>query len=85
MVISGVVQAIIFRSEDSGYTVMDLATEERSVTVVGCMPEINEGSYLQITGKWVNNSKYGEQFQAETVDFSAPVDAEGIVMFLGGG
>ena len=64
---------------------MDLATEERSVTVVGCMPEINEGSYLQITGKWVNNSKYGEQFQAETVDFSAPVDAEGIVMFLGGG
>ena len=85
MVISGVVQSVIFRSEDSGYTVMDLATEERSVTVVGCMPEVNEGEYLQIDGKWVNNAKYGEQFVAESVDFSSPVDAEGIVMFLGGG
>ena len=85
MTISGIVQAVIFRSEDTGYTVMDFATPERSVIVVGSMPEISEGEYLQITGKFVNNSKYGEQFSAESVDFSAPVNAEGMIMFLGGG
>ena len=85
MTIEGSVQAVIFRSEESGYTVIDFLTESRNVTVVGCMPEIGEGEYLKIEGKWVVNSRYGEQFKAEEVSFSAPADPEGLVRFLSGG
>lgn len=85
MVIEGSVQTIIFRSEESGYTVIDFATESRSVTVVGCMPEIGEGEYLRFEGKWVTNSRYGEQFKAENVSFVAPTDPESIVQYLSGG
>lgn len=85
MVIEGSVQTIIFRSEESGYTVIDFATESRSVTVVGCMPEIGEGEYLRFEGKWVTNSRYGEQFKAESVSFVAPTDPESIVQYLSGG
>lgn len=85
MSIEGSVQTIIFRSEESGYTVIDFATESRSVTVVGCMPEISEGEYLSFEGKWVTNSRYGEQFKAESVSFVAPTDPESIVQYLSGG
>lgn len=85
MIIKGNVDTIIFRSEESGYTVMEFLTEERHVTVVGCMPEIREGEMLSVSGKWVNNSKYGEQFQAEEITFEAPADEEGIINYLASG
>lgn len=85
MIISGSVETVIFRSEESGYTVMEFRTPERHVTVVGCMPEIREGEMLTVSGKWVNNSKYGEQFQAEEITFEAPADEEGIVNYLASG
>lgn len=85
MIIKGSVDTIIFRSEESGYTVMEFLTEERHVTVVGCMPEIREGEMLSVSGKWVNNSKYGEQFQAEEITFEAPADEEGIINYLASG
>ena len=64
---------------------MEFLTEERHVTVVGCMPEIREGEMLSVSGKWVNNSKYGEQFQAEEITFEAPTDEEGIINYLASG
>lgn len=64
---------------------MEFLTEERHVTVVGCMPEIREGEMLSVSGKWVNNSKYGEQFQAEEITFEAPADEEGIINYLASG
>lgn len=85
MIISGSVETVIFRSEESGYTVMEFRTPERHVTVVGCMPEIREGEMLTVSGKWVNNSKYGEQFQAEEITFEAPADEEGIINYLASG
>lgn len=85
MIIKGSVDTIIFRSEESGYTVMEFLTEERHVTVVGCMPEMREGEMLSVSGKWVNNSKYGEQFQAEEITFEAPADEEGIINYLASG
>jgi len=52
---------------------------------VGTIPNIREGDYYNLTGKWGLNKKYpqyGEQFQVETAELQLPSSRAGIVAYL---
>ena len=82
--IEGTVSSVIYRSADmtSGYTVVELETEDDRVVVVGDMIDVFPGRYLEVEGTYVNHSVYGPQFSARTVRVSLPADENSILKFL---
>lgn len=86
MQISGEIVKITFRSEETGYTVLDLKCSGGDyTTAVGIFPPINEGNIVELKGKYVTKSKYGEQFSAEFVSISMPTKLDSIKKFLASG
>ncbi len=85
MELKGEIKNLIFRSEETGYTVLDLRCEDGIFTVVGTMPPVSEGQNLRVEGDFKTRSMYGRQFTAEKVYVSAPSRVDGIVKFLGSG
>jgi exodeoxyribonuclease V alpha subunit len=85
--VNGVVENIVYRSEDTGYTVCAVRTEGRDevVTVVGNCPAIWVGENLKADGAWVHHKQHGYQFKAETMTCIAPTTAKGIERYLASG
>lgn len=92
--LTGLVERITFRNEDNGYTVLKIKPDKRirdaeakdgTVTVIGSMPEIAPGESLELTGTWIDDSKYGKQFRAETVTPVQPDSLDGIRRYLSSG
>ena len=67
MELKGEVRNVIFRSAETGYTVLDLKSEDGTFTVVGTMPPVSEGQNLRVEGDFKTRSMYGRQFTAEKV------------------
>ena len=59
--LSGYVEHIVYRNEENGYTVMELADKGKEYTVVGTFPHVAEGEYLEVTGTEKNHPLYGKQ------------------------
>lgn len=83
--IEGVVEEIIFRNEQNGYTVLELSTQGLVVTAVGYMPYVNIGERIKIEGEWVEHPDYGEQIRVLNYETLAPTTLEGIEKFLSSG
>lgn len=81
----GEIKSVIFRSEDTGYTVLDVKTEVGVHTVVGTFPPVSEGQNIRVEGSFQTKTLYGKQFFAENVYVSAPSRLDGIRKFLGSG
>ena len=47
MQLEGEIKNVIFRSEETGYTVLDLKVEDSLFTVVGTMPPVSAGQRLK--------------------------------------
>lgn len=62
--LEGEIKNVIFRSEDTGYTVLDLKVGDALFTVVGTMPPVCEGQQLKVEGDFKTRSMYGRQFNA---------------------
>jgi len=75
--ISGVVESVIYRSEDTGYTVCSvrLPGKTDTATVVGKCAAIWVGENLRAEGVWVRHKQHGHQFQADTLTCIAPTSA----------
>ena len=84
--LEGTVDAVIFRNEENGYTVLRLSVGDgEPVTVVGCMPGAAPGEGLAVQGTWARHSSYGEQFKAEVVERRVPVGEKAIFEYLSSG
>ncbi len=85
--ISGVVERIVYRSEDTGYTVCAIRApgHKDEVIVVGTCAAMWEGESLQAEGHWVRHKQHGRQFQADRIVSVAPVDPRGLEKFLASG
>ena len=85
--ICGIVDTIIFASQDNRFTVLKLSPEKLStqitVTLNGIAPLI--GQLLEIEGEWVKHPKFGQQFKATTYKTVAPTEISGIEKFLASG
>lgn len=85
MELSGEIKTVIFRSEDTGYTVLDMKAEDSIFTVVGVFPPVSEGQNIKVEGKFQIRTVYGKQFFADKIYVSEPSRIEGIKRFLGSG
>lgn len=85
--IDGVIENVIYRSPDTGYTVCTITVRGRKelVTVVGNCHALWEGEILEATGKWIHHRQHGMQFQADNMVCHAPATVHGIERYLGSG
>lgn len=89
--VSGTVASIVFRNDETGYTVCTIKTREgvrqpeTFVTIVGNCAAIWEGEELHAEGQWSRHPSHGPQFQAKTITCITPTSAEGIRRYLASG
>lgn len=89
--LSGSVESVVFRNEETGYTVLSVRpvaeslNDTRRVTVVAKCATVWVGEEVTAEGQWIEDARFGKQFRAETLTCIAPTSAEGIRRFLSGG
>lgn len=87
MEITGVVQSIIFRNADNGYTVLALFDEEKNAdfTACGTLPLCSVGDNVRLEGSIKYHPRYGQQFAATKCEILAPSTLEAIEAYLASG
>lgn len=82
--LEGIVDNIIYRSEETGYTVFELAVKGQSkpVTCVGGFSFISEGVNLLITGRDKHHPVYGDQIEVVSYTEREPQDAAAMERYL---
>ena len=85
--IEGVLERVTYVSEESGWSVVRLQVPGRDglVTAVGSMLGVQPGESLRLTGRWVLDRKYGEQFRVESYLTVKPATLVGMERYLGSG
>jgi exodeoxyribonuclease V alpha subunit len=84
--LKGVYEHTVYSSEENGWTVGTIQMEGRRqpVTIVGNFTAV-PGETLALSGEWVTNPKFGEQFKVDTFQSSAPATLDGLRKYLGSG
>lgn len=83
--LNGIVESIVFKSSDTGYTVIKFRENNIIHTAVGVLPHVKEGQNLKIIGSWVNHSQFGKQFKVEECEEILPTSKDGIEKYLSSG
>jgi exodeoxyribonuclease V alpha subunit len=90
--LSGVIERIVFRNEETHYTVARLRPNDdgrlfRSelVTLVGALPGVRVGEIVGVEGAWEAHPQHGRHLRVATCTPHAPVTSEGLKKYLGSG
>lgn len=84
--LSGSVDCVIYRNDDNGYIVASLETEEgKLISVVGVMPDVNDGDHISVTGRWEFSARYGKQFRVAEYRCDLPTESADLEKYLGSG
>jgi len=85
--LSGLIERVTYSNEDSGFSVLKVKAKEHRdlVTVVGSLPSVSAGEWLNAQGRWVQDREFGLQFRAEMLTSTPPTTKEGIEKYLGSG
>lgn len=84
--IRGILEKIIFKNSETGFMVGKVRLEDNNlVTIVGNAFELQCGEKIEVTGKWILNRNYGQQFEIESIKTAEPATAVGIKNYLGSG
>ena len=83
--IQGYVEAIVFRNDENGYTVLKLSDEGKKSNVVGFFHYVNPGQFIEARGYYSEHPVYGSQFNAESYEIKTPTDTVGYERYLGSG
>lgn len=83
----GSVERIVFFNEENGFVVARLKTNKKNelLTIVGTVPSLSPGEFVQCQGQWFNDPNHGLQFKAETIQVIPPSSLEGIKKYLSSG
>ena len=83
----GLVEHVTFQSEDSGFSVLKVKANghRELVTVVGVTPPVTAGEWIETSGRWAHDRKFGQQFKIESIKTTRPDTLEGIERYLGSG
>ena len=85
MEIQGIIEDIVYRNEENGYTVAKLYTEDDSITIVGIATFIRKDEPVLLEGDFTYHDKFGEQFKFEQIKSIMPSSVIGIKNYLGSG
>lgn len=85
--LEGCVDSIVFRNDENGYTVFELATKgsAEACTCVGSFSYISEGEYLRLECEETKHSVYGKQYKVLSSTIIEPEDAVAMERYLGSG
>jgi exodeoxyribonuclease V alpha subunit len=85
--VEGLIERVTFFNEENGFAVLRLKVKGQRdlVTVLGSLPTVNAGEWVEGAGAWVRDPQHGLQFRAESLRASAPNTREGIEKYLGSG
>jgi exodeoxyribonuclease V alpha subunit len=86
-IIFGLLEKISYHNEENDFVVAKLREKEKKelTTIVGNLSGVNPGESLKLTGKWVQNKRFGEQFQVESFEVTVPATLHGIQKYLASG
>ncbi len=85
IVLEGTVETIVYHSEDSGFTVLEIDCGGEMVTAVGELGNVNEGEEVRLMGQYTTHASYGSQFRAATCEVKLPATATAILKYLSAG
>jgi exodeoxyribonuclease V alpha subunit len=85
--LSGIVERVTFHNADNGFAVLRVkATGRRDlVTVVGNLPSVVAGEYIEASGTWTQDRDHGLQFKADELRTTPPHTVAGIEKYLASG
>ncbi|MCY4539417.1 MAG: ATP-dependent RecD-like DNA helicase [Chloroflexi bacterium] len=92
--IQGEIEFIIHYNEEDSYCVLRIKPDKRypnapprteTVNVVGTMPRLQRGESAQFNGKWVDDVRYGRQFEAQQAIPIKPQRPQGMISYLSSG
>lgn len=83
--LSGTIEHITYSNGNNGYTVATLKLPDDEITIVGIMPFVSVGDFVEITGSFDVHPTYGPQFKVKTFERSAPTDTASILNYLSSG
>ncbi len=78
------IERVTYHNEETGFCVLRVRQRGRPVpvTVVGTAPDVNEGEWIDARGRWVIDSRHGQQLRAETLRTTRPDTPLGIEIYL---
>jgi len=85
--LQGEVVTVVYHNPENGYVIarVDSPSEPGQINVVGLLGDVAPGESLRLCGDWVEHSKFGRQFKAESCEHLMPASLNGIRRFLGSG
>lgn len=83
--IKGYIDHIIFRNKENGYTVLNLLTQEESLTCVGFFQTMDQGETIEASGEYTTHQVYGKQFKIEHYTIVPPSDEASVERYLSSG
>lgn len=88
--LKGTVNRIIYKNEDTGFHIIsflsdDVSSWDHVIVVKGTFFPLKEDDELTIYGEYVDDPKYGRQFNCETYEVNLPTDARSVVKYLSAG
>ena len=84
--LQGVIDNIVFQSEDNQFSVFRVKTDhEGKVSVVYRGPAPFLGESVELSGSWGEHAKFGRQFRAEVCQAIKPSTTDGVERFLASG
>jgi len=89
-VVEGVVEDVLFRSDDGRFTVIRLAVDGDAPdahrrTAVGDLGEIAPGENVRLVGRWTQHAVYGPRFRVTSFTPTIPSTEQGVARYLGSG
>lgn len=83
--ISGTVEAVVFRNDENGFSVIDFDCGDELTAVVGVLPAVQPGEMLKLRGTWQESPQWGRQFKAELCEQVIPSTAAQMLKYLSSG
>jgi exodeoxyribonuclease V alpha subunit len=85
--LSGIIERVTFHNPENGYAVLRVQASGRrgQITVIGHLPAVYAGEYLEGEGDWIQDRDHGLQFKATNLRITPPHTKEGIVKYLASG
>jgi exodeoxyribonuclease V alpha subunit len=73
--LTGLIERVTFHSAETGFAVLRVQVKGHRdlVTVVGTIAEVHAGEWVEAEGCWAVDPTHGQQFRAEVLKTSQPV------------
>lgn len=86
-VLQGILERVVYANPSTGWSVAKLRVEGRAeaVSIVGHLSAVQPGESLRLEGFWVDDRRFGRQFQVRAFRSVPPTTRDAIQRYLGSG